>query len=164
MYLNIVELDYLSFLLSFKLYISRKYWNGEIFWLTVFKVLTRFVMWTWFHYFCKMPICHCLSDCLSVCDTNFSGRVREKTRGRNCMKFYIWLHLHIDSCWLDFAAYRWKSSDVVWNFFYFFNTVIYNKTKLPAIVPNTNYFKLIILKFKTFIRNRKSKFIQNFWM
>ena len=28
---------------------------------------------------------------------------------------------------------------------------------MPAVVPNTNYFKPIILKFKIFIYNRNSK-------
>ena len=36
------------------------------------------------------------------------------------------------------------------------------RTKLCAIVPNRNYFKPIILKFKTFIYNSDSKIIYNF--
>ena len=35
------------------------------------------------------------------------------------------------------------------------------KTKLHAIVPNADYFKPIILKFKTFIYNSDSKFMYN---
>ena len=35
------------------------------------------------------------------------------------------------------------------------------RTKLRAIVPNRNYFKPIILKFKTFIYNSGSKIIYN---
>ena len=38
----------------------------------------------------------------------------------------------------------------------------WNRTKLRAIVPNRNYFKPIILKFKTFIYNSVSKIIYKF--
>ena len=41
---------------------------------------------------------------------------------------------------------------------------VWYRTKLHAIVPNMNYFKPIILKFKIFIYNSESKIIYNFCM
>ena len=32
-----------------------------------------------------------------------------------------------------------------------------NRTKLPAIVPNSNYLKAITLEFKTFVYNSECK-------
>ena len=75
------------------------------------------------------------------------------------MKLYIQLHLDIMCCWLDFDAYRSRKSIVVRNFL--FLTQWYS-TKLHAIVPNMNYFKPVILKFKTFIYNSNNKIMHNF--
>ena len=49
---------------------------------------------------------------------------------------------------------------MLFEIFYFFNTVV--RIKLRAIVPNRNYFKPIILKFKIFIYNSNNKIIYNF--
>ena len=45
---------------------------------------------------------------------------------------------------------------------FLFSLTQWCRTKLRAIVPNTNYFQPIILKLKTFIYNSDSKIMHNF--
>ena len=47
---------------------------------------------------------------------------------------------------------------------FFISITQWHRTKLRAIVWNTNYFKPIILKFKTFIYNSNIKIMYNFCM
>ena len=57
--------------------------------------------------------------CLSVCMfQKFCGLCISKTNTRKLMKIYIQLHLDIIWCWLDFGAYRSRSSAAVWNFWF----------------------------------------------
>ena len=63
------------------IYIRKKYWNRENFWLLVFNGFTRFRMsWTRFHYFYKMSVCVWQKIC---------GRSSSKTNERNYVKFYF---------------------------------------------------------------------------
>ena len=69
-----------------------------------------------------------------------------QTNWQKLMKLYIQLHLNMNYYELYFGAYCSRSSDAR----NLFLKQWYN-TKLRKIVPNTNYFKLIIFEFKTFI-------------
>ena len=95
--------------------------------------------------------------CLSayVCIQKFLGTVSQELM-RKLMKLYIQLHPDIIQCWSEFGSYCSWSSDVVRNFSSF-NTVV--KDKIVCIVPNTNCFKPVILKFKIYIYNSNSKII-----
>ena len=59
------------------------------------------------YFFKKMSVCLCVTRILWA---------SPKTNGRNYIKFYIALHLHINWYWLNFGAYLSRSSAVVRNF------------------------------------------------
>ena len=105
-------------------YIRRKYWNRRRFWCYTF----------W-------DVLDTLSDtkCLSVCMWHkFCGRCRAKTNWRNFMKFYIKLHLNINSCWLDFGTYRFKRFRCCSKFS--ISLTQRYRIKLRAVVPNASHF------------------------
>ena len=88
----------------------------------VFNGFTHFGMfWTRFHYFYKMSV----SLSVFVCDTNFVTMLEQKLMGRIEWNFIfsciltLNLQLHLISSWLDFGAYRSRSSTVVQNFWLF---------------------------------------------
>ena len=61
----------------------------------------------------------CMSVCRSACmSPKFCGHCISKTNARKLTKLYIQLHVDILWCWLDFVAYRLKSSDAVWNLWF----------------------------------------------
>ena len=91
--------------------------------------------------------------------TNFVAPGSAKTDGRNCIKFYYLLHPSINWCWLDFGKHGSEVS--LYSKFPISLTHRY-RTKLLAIVPNADYFKPTILKFKKFIYNSNSKIMHNF--
>ena len=96
-----------------------------------------------------------LSVCSRVCVWHkFCGRARARTDKRNCTKFYIYLHLNINRCWLDSGSYRSRGSAIVRNFL--ISLLQRYRTKLRAIILNTIYFKQFILNFETFIYNSNS--------
>ena len=57
--------------------------------------------------------------CLSVCYiSKILWHCISRTNGRKLMKLDIQLHLDIIWCWLNFGAYRLRSSNIVWNFWF----------------------------------------------
>ena len=129
--------------------IRKKHLNPKNILLPDLYGFTRFEMsWKRFHYFYKVYVF------LHLCVWHkFCGCTRVKTQERNRMKFYTLLHLNKSSCWLCFRAHPLWGSAVIRNGWF---TQRY-KTKLHAIVLNTNYFKPIILKFKISIYNSSNK-------
>ena len=99
-----------------------------------------------FHYFYKMSVCMWL---------NFCRPVITELNGWNCTKFQIYFHLNTKFCWLDFSecCSRWSATVRHFYFLYHF------RTKLIVSVPNADYFKPIIFKFKIFIYNSNSNII-----
>ena len=75
---------------------------------------------------CRLHVLSCpehdltiFRKCLSVCiSPKFCGHCISRTNARKLMKLFIQLHLDIIWCWLDFGAYRSRSSDVVRNFWF----------------------------------------------
>ena len=111
-----------------------------------------------------MSVCRSVSLFVSL--QNFVGTVCiSKINGQKLMKLNIQLHLDIIWFWLHFGVYRSRSSDwfLYWFLYWFLISLTrWNRTKLRAIIPNTNYFKPIILRFKIFVYNRNSKTMYNF--
>ena len=90
---------------------------------------------------------HDLTDfrkCLSICRPEWMSQKYfwhgvSRNNVWKLMKLYIQLNLNIIWHWLEFGTYRSRSFDVVRNYWFFFNTVVYDKFR--GIVPYTNCFK-----------------------
>ena len=100
--------------------------------------------------------------CLSVCmSPKFCGHCISRTNAWKLIKLYIQLDLDIIWCVLDLMLLfkkSWCCSKCL------ISLTQWYRTKLLENVPNTNYFILIVLKFRKFFYNSKNKIIHNFLM
>ena len=95
-----------KFLLSSAFDIRRMYWNREKSSTSGFEGIYRFS-----EVFNKISL-FLQNVCLRH---KFFGHARAKTNRQSWMKFYIYLHLNINSCRLYFGAYCLRSSAVARN-------------------------------------------------
>ena len=91
----------------------------------------------------------------------FCGHCISKSNAPKLRKLYIQLDLDIIWCVLDLMLLfkkSWCCSKCL------ISLTQWYRTKLLENVPNTNYFILIVLKFRKFFYNSKNKIIHNFLM
>ena len=102
----------------------------------------------------------CLSGCLYEMFPKFCRHCISKIKARKLMNLYNQLQLDIELIifWcISLKKFRCCSKFLI-------SLTQRYKTKLRAVVLNTNYFTPIILKSETFIYNRDKKILHNFCM
>ena len=149
------------YLISFLFFLiykhKRKYWICENFWQLISMVLQ--VLRCPEHDLAVFR--KCPSAYLSVCLQNFMDTVPQELMHRNWWTWYSvtsWYNLVLIKFWCILFKKFWCCSK------FMISLTQWYMTKMRAVVPNTNNFQPIILKYKTFISNKNSKIIQHFCM
>ena len=99
------------------------------------------------------------AKCLSVCHTNFVVVLEQKL-----ISWITWNFTFSCVLIVPFKFYGISLKKFWCCLKFLISLTRWCRTKLRAIVFITNYFKLIILKFKTFIYNNNNEIIYNFCM
>ena len=101
--------------------------------------------------------------CLHLCLQNFVDTVSQELMGGNWW-FLIFICILYNLMMVHIGAWFWCISlkNFRWCSKFLISLTQWYRTKLSVIVPNTNYFKPIILKYKTFIYVSNNETVHNF--